>query len=71
MVNILSFTKLNFVEHLLRRSTKMVNVASRSTILVNLDLVDLDFFANFLKSKVVFGESEAGGAVPNRCIISI
>jgi len=41
------FTKLSLVEHPLRRSTKMVNPAFRSTILVNSDLVDLECLENF------------------------
>ena len=41
------FTKLSLVEHPLRRSTKMVNPAFRSTILVNSDLVDLECLGNF------------------------
>jgi hypothetical protein len=37
-----------FVEHPLGRSTKIMNPALRSTILVNLNLVDLDYLRNIL-----------------------
>jgi hypothetical protein len=40
--------KHSFVEHPLKRSTKMVNLALRSTILVNLNFVDLDYLGNIL-----------------------
>lgn len=39
--------KVGLVEHPLRRSTKMVNVAFRSIILVNLNLLELDPSGNF------------------------
>jgi hypothetical protein len=48
----------------LRSSTKMVNLASRSTILVNLDFMDLKYLIRFPGSGFVFGESKADGAIP-------
>ena len=59
-------TNLGLVEHPLRRSTKLVNLALRSTFLVNPNLVELECLANFLGSEAVFGGSGAEGAVPNR-----
>jgi hypothetical protein len=59
------------VEHPLRRFTKIVNLASRSTFLVDLNLVELDRSAYFLWSGARFAESRVGGAVPNRPYVDI
>lgn len=45
-------TKLGLVKHPLKRSTKMVNSAPRSTVLVNLDLVDLECLINILVNPI-------------------
>jgi hypothetical protein len=50
----------------MRRSTKLVNLALRSIILMDLDLVELWCLANFLWSGAVFGGSGVRGAIPNR-----
>ena len=50
----------------MRKSTILVNLALRSTILVNLNLVELDHLANFPWSEAIFAKFGAGGAVPNR-----
>jgi hypothetical protein len=54
------------VEHPLRRSTKFVNLALRSTFLVNQDLVEVECLGNFLWSEAVFGVSGSGRAVSNK-----
>ena len=63
-------TKLELVEHPLRSSTNLVNLASRSTILVDPDLVDLECLGNFWWSGAENGESGAGESLPNRPIVN-
>jgi hypothetical protein len=46
--NFLQLHNSSLVEHPLRRSTILVNLALRSTVLVDLNLVELDRLANFL-----------------------
>ena len=63
-------TKHLFVEHPLRNSTNLVNLVSRSTVLVDLNLVDLGCLGNFWWSGVENGESGAGESLPNRPIVN-
>lgn len=64
--NFSNSTKLSLLEHPLGRSTKMMNLVLRYTLLVNPDFIDLDCSGNFSRSGAIFGGSRAGGAVPNR-----
>ena len=59
-------TEHPFVEHPLRSSTNLVNLVSRSTVLVDLNLVDLGCLGNFWWSGAENSESRAGKSLPNR-----
>ena len=62
-------TKLELVEHPLRSSTNLVNLASISTILVDPDLVDLECLGIFWWSGAENGESGASESLPNKPLV--